>query len=279
MAGALRIGLLQFAPRLGEREANLDAIAAGLESAVADLFVLPELATSGYALPGRDRARALAERADGDSPGLRFLQALAEAKDAGLIVGMPLLEGEALYNAAALIRPGAPPLFYRKLHLFYREAELFAPGDRPPAVARFRGLRIGTMICFDWIFPEMARLLALAGADLIAHPSNLVLPGFAQAAMVTRCVENGVFGVTCNRVGQERYPDEKGALDFTGLSQVIDPRGRRLLQLDEAESRCAVLDIDPTAARDKWITPRNHVLDDRRPEHYAGLRADDADAR
>ena len=271
MGGLYRVGLFQFAPRLGEREANLDAIEAGLEGADAELFVLPELATSGYALQDPTGARAVAERPEG-SAGLARLQALSEAKNAALVVGLPLLEDDELFNASALLRPGREPVFYRKLHLFYREKELFAPGDRPPEVHEHRGVCIGVMICFDWVFPETARLLALAGADLIAHPSNLVLPGFAQAAMVTRSVENGVFTVTCNRVGEESYPDEEKPLRFTGLSQVLDTRGARQVGFGEDETRCEVVELDPAEAADKMITPRNHLLADRRVEFYRGLR-------
>jgi predicted amidohydrolase len=265
-----RVGLLQFAPRLGGREENLAVIAAGLAGSEAELFVMPELATCGYALPNREAALALAERPEG-SPGLSALQALAERKGAALAVGLPLAEGERLYNAAALLRPGQAPHFYRKLHLFDRERELFDPGDRAPAVVDHRGLRIGLMICFDWVFPELARCLALAGADLLAHPANLVLPGLAQAAMVTRALENGVFAATANRVGEERRQGGTEALRFTGRSQLLDPGGRVLLAFGETESRCAVARIAPGAAREKRLTPRNHLLTDRRPECYAGL--------
>lgn len=272
-AAELRVALLQFAPRLGRRDENLAAIAAALAGVEAQLFVLPELATSGYALPDRAGALALAERPAG-SPGLAALQALAERKRAALVVGLPLAEGERLYNAAALLRPGREPVFYRKLHLFDRERELFDPGDRPPVLADYLGLRLGMMICFDWVFPELARCLALAGADLIAHPANLVLPELAQAAMVTRAVENGLFTATANRTGEERNPDGGPPLVFTGRSQLVDPRGRRLLACGATESACRVVSLAPAAAREKRLTPRNHLFRDRRPEHYAGLLAE-----
>lgn len=265
-----RVALLQFAPLLGERQANLATIETVLGDAEADLFILPELATSGYALPDRESGMDLAEGLT-QGEGLDRLQALAEKKDAALVAGLPLREGDRLYNAAGLFRPGAAPVFYRKLHLFYREQELFDPGDRPVEVHEHRGLNLGMMICFDWVFPEVARSLTLAGAQLLAHPSNLVLPGFAQAAMVTRSVENGVFTATCNRVGEESYPDEQKALRFTGLSQLLDPRGTRLVACDEAESSLIQASIDPGMASNKSLTPHNHLLEDRRPELYGAL--------
>ena len=277
MADRLRVGMYQFCPRLGDREGNLAAIEAGLAGVEADLVVLPELATSGYALPSREAAAAVAESPG--SAGLTRLQALAESLGAALLLGLPLAENGKLFNAAALLRPAAPPVFYRKLHLFYREGEVFDPGDRPAPVEDVAGARVGVMICFDWVFPELARSLALAGAELLAHPSNLVLPGFAQAAMVTRAVENRVFAITCNRVGEERYPDEERSLRFTGLSQALDPRGRPLLQFGETDTRRGVVTLDLAEARDKRITPRNHLFADRRPEHYGPLTAPLSDGR
>ncbi len=269
-----RVALFQFAPRLGDRTANLDAIEAGLGEVDAELFILPELATSGYALPDRAAVMALAEDI-GAGPGLDRLQALAQKKDAAIIAGFPLRESDRLYNAAGLFRPGQAPVFYRKLHLFYRERELFDAGDRPLEVHEHRGLRLGMMICFDWLFPEVARRLTLDGAQLLAHPANLVLPGFAQAAMVTRAVENGVFAATCNRVGEETFPDETKALRFTGLSQVLGNRGDRLVACGESETALLSVSIDPAAAADKSLTPHNHVLGDRRPEFYGGMPCPD----
>jgi predicted amidohydrolase len=151
------------------------------------------------------------------------------------------------------------------VHLFDREARVFAPGPDPFQVFAWGEWRVGLMICFDWIFPEAARSLALLGADLIAHPSNLVLP-YCHAAMVTRALENGVFVATANRVGTESRAGR--SLTFTGGSRVIDPRGRVLGAAGTATEETLVVDLDPAAARDKMITDHNHRLADRRPALY-----------
>jgi len=75
------------------------------------------------------------------------------------------------------------------------------------------------MICFDWFFPESARTLALKGAQLILHPSNLVMP-YCQDAMITRSIENRVFSITSNRIGRE------GGYNFTGKSQIVSFDGK-----------------------------------------------------
>ena len=86
--------------------------------------------------------------------------------------------------------------------------------------------RIGLMVCFDWFYPESVRTLALKGADIVAHPSNLVLP-HCPDAMITRCLENRVFAVTCNRIGsEERGGKEK--LSYIGTSEIVSPTGKIL---------------------------------------------------
>ncbi|MCP4548319.1 MAG: hypothetical protein GY835_17800 [bacterium] len=260
-----RIALMQTRPVLGELEVNLSLMRELAAPHAADLFVYPELATTGYALTDFANARAQAEEPAGGS-GLEFLQELAEEKSAAVIAGLPLHERGALFNASALLRPGMAPVFYRKLHLFYREKDLFTPGDRPPEVWEWRGLKLGMMICYDWVYPETARIMAHDGADLIVHPANLVL-SHCQRAMVTRSLENGVFTATVNRIGEERYPGED-PLVFTGGSQVTTPRGELTVSLPVAETAVRVVEIDPAQARGKSLTTRNHLFADRRADIY-----------
>jgi len=111
----------------------------------------------------------------------------------------------------------------------------------------------------------VARTLALAGADVICHPSDLVL-GHCQQAMLTRSLENGVFSVTANRFGADRRPH--GEVNFTGRSQIVGPRGELLFRAPSQREVVHVLKIDPARARDKAITSQNQLLKDRRPEFY-----------
>ncbi len=122
------------------------------------------------------------------------------------------------------------------------------------------------MVCFDWIYPESARTLALKGAQLIAHPSNLVLP-HCPDAMVTRCLENRVFAATANRVGRE----DRGGVDLTyiGKSEVVSPRGEILRRLGEDREEVAVEEVDLSLAKSKRINSHNDLFPDRRPQYYA----------
>ncbi|MEO0425322.1 MAG: nitrilase-related carbon-nitrogen hydrolase [Pseudomonadota bacterium] len=261
----MRVGVFQFHPTFGDVEGNRQRVCDALAEVEADLLVLPELAFTGYHFVDRAEATSLAEPLD-DSPTLSALIDLCRARDLHLVTGFTERAGEQLFNSALLIGPDGLIDCYRKLHLFNTETAIFDPGDQPLRVHEVRGVRLGMMVCFDWAFPEVARTLALRGAQVLCHPSNLVLT-FCQQAMITRSIENRVFAVTTNRFGEDRRPH--GALDFTGQSQVTTPKGEVLLSCAGDAEALRVVTIDPTEADGKFITPANHVHDDRRPEFYA----------
>ncbi len=173
-----------------------------------------------------------------------------------------------VFNSALLIGPEKVIHTYRKLHLFNTEKNYFDPGDTSLTVSLVGDVRVGMMICFDWAFPEVARILALKGADIICHPSNLVLT-HCQQAMCIRALENGVFTVTANRYGTESRP--QGELTFTGQSQITDPLGKRLCTAKPQEECLSVVEIDVSRARDKQLTTQNNLFEDRRPDKYQSL--------
>ena len=194
-----------------------------------------------------------------------------------IVAGYPERAGDALYNAAAIVVNGEPVRSYRKIHLFGFERDCFDPGDRPFPVIEHAGLRVGTMICFDWIFPEAARTLALGGADVIAHPSNLVLPGWCQRAMRIRALENRVYTITANRFGTESRPP-RPTLNFTGASCIVDPDGEVIADASEGAPALLQTTVDLDLTRDKQIPSGNRLLLERRPEFYAdSARGDPAD--
>lgn len=237
-----------------------------MATATADIWVLPELFNSGYLFRTIDEVRQLAE----DVPGGYTTQALlelAERYDTTIIAGIAEKDGEHFYNAAICV-DGSDGLLgcYRKIHLFDREKLFFTPGDTPFDVIELAGCKIGMMICFDWIFPEAARSLALKGADLICHPSNLVLP-YCQNAMVTRCLENRVFAVTANRIGTESRGEH--TLGFTGGSQIVSPKGVILAKASTNTEAVQVVDIDISEAQDKMVTANNQLFEDRRSDFYS----------
>ncbi len=260
---------VQFEPTHRHVAANLDSIDR-LTPDDADLVVFPELATCGYLfLDPTDLRRVAFSR---KSPEMERLHGVAERCNCHLVVGFAEATAEGVYNSAALIGPAGLVDVYRKVHLFNTEKRVFVPGNEAWRVNKIGDATVGMMICFDWQFPEVARILALKGADLICHPSNLVLP-YCQTAMVTRCLENRVFAATCNRVGTETVGGEQ--VNFTGQSQILTPLGERLAQASVDTPDVIRATLDPSQARHKNINELNDWHADRRPELYGDLTRDD----
>lgn len=263
----MKVGFYQFRPQFGKVSRNLLKVTGALRQARADLIVLPELAFTGYYFKDRAEAMALAEDTS-DSPIVDSLRALCRDRHFHIVTGFAERHRDKCFNSALLIGPDGLIHTYRKLHLFNQEPDWFDPGDTPLRVNVIDGARIGIMVCFDWVFPEAARVLALQGAEILCHPSNLVL-GHCQKVMLSRCLENRVFAITANRYGTDKRPH--GELRFTGKSQVAGPDGKRIFRATAQRELLHIEDIDPALARDKHITPLNDVLANRRPEFYREL--------
>jgi predicted amidohydrolase len=264
-----RVAFVQGRPRFGKPEENLERGLALARTVEADLVVLPELWSSGYVFSSHGEVDALAEDARGGLTA-RALVAAAKRDRRHYVAGFPERARGRVYNSALLVGPAGIKTVYRKLHLFERECEWFTPGDLPLATHRVGAARVGLLICFDWRFPEAARVLALQGADVIAHPSNLVFPN-AQEAMRVRALENRVYTVTANRTGTERRPG--GTVPFTGRSQVVDPDGIVVARAGRAATVAMAVDCDLARARRKQLTKLTPLFTNRRPEHYQSLAA------
>ncbi|MFQ5330195.1 MAG: nitrilase-related carbon-nitrogen hydrolase [Thermodesulfobacteriota bacterium] len=264
----MRTGFFQTSPLFGQVEENVEAVVARLKGISADLVVLPELFATGYQFKSKRELASLAEEIPGGYTTRRLAECAKESK-LFIVAGIAEQSGSALYNSSVLIGPKGVVALYRKLHLFWKEKGLFTPGNLPLEVhnlgRRAGGARVGMMICFDWLFPEAARTLALKGADIICHPSNLVLPHCPQA-MITRCLENRLYAVTANRVGREERI-KGAALKFIGQSQVVAPGGEVLCRASGTKEALEVVDIDLKCARDKRMTS-NDILKERRVEFY-----------
>jgi predicted amidohydrolase len=260
-----RVGFCQFKPELLNVDANLEKLKVMLKGVEADLIVLPELAFSGYIFKSKEEVLTIAEE-PGTSKSIDLFRKLAAENNTSYIAGFAELDGEKVYNSCFLVNPDGTLYVYRKTHLFSREKLFFDRGDSGFFVVEAKsGVKIGMMVCFDWIFPESARTLALKGAQIICHPSNLVLP-WCQQAMITRSIENRVFTITANRTGREKNGEFE--MYFTGQSQVTTPKGEVLNRLNETEETVWITNIDPELANNKMVTEFNHVHNDRRSEFY-----------
>lgn len=261
----MKSGFLQMAPVLGESPNN--ALKAGnlIEQAGEfDLIVLPELANSGYNFNGIDEAMELSESIS-KSHFVDVMQQICATRKCHIVTGFCERDGDRLFNSSLLINENGVVGKYRKIHLFNNEKDYFTPGDSQPELYKIGEWKIGMLVCFDWAFFEIWRVLALKGADLIVHPANLVVKGGGHAAVPVYAKTNSYYVITSNRTGIERD------LHFTGESLIAAPDGSLLAQADSDSDVIQIAELDLSKARDKMITPKNDLIADRRPEMYGGL--------
>jgi len=261
----LKIGFIQFAPVLGDVQATIRKIDGLInQSQITDILVLPELCNSGYNFTSFEEAWETSENIE-NSIFINYLLSKCKQFNLYIVSGFNERDNKDLYNSAILIGPKGYIGKYRKLHLFMNEKDYFKPGNISLPVFDIGLCKIGMLVCFDWIFPEVWRIVALKGAEIICHPSNLVLPGLAQKAVPIHALTNRVYTITANRIGTE------GDLSFTGLSTIANPNGDILFQASQTEEETVIKDIDIRLARDKIITKKNDLFSDRRPEEYSFL--------
>lgn len=265
----MRAALLQYDPAYLDVSGNLDEVENRLAAVDADLIVLPEFFATGYHFKSMQDVQSVAEPIDGGATTAR-LHTWAQNRGCVFVAGLPESDGEAFYNSAVVVGPGGPVGVYRKNHLYYREKTYFQPGNKGFPVFEVEtrdgvSYRLGVMICFDWYYPEAARSLALSGADVVAHPSNLVRKDCPRS-MPIRALENHVFTITANRIGREEAHGE--VLEFIGQSVICDPHGETLFSAPRDEAVVGNAEFDPMAARDRQITPFNDLFSDRRPQEY-----------
>jgi predicted amidohydrolase len=247
----LQVACAQMDIALGDKEKNLEtALHMASEAAHrgVDLLVLPELFTTGYCL---DQVDSLAEKPKGHS--IRLLRDLAGRFRVFLIAGSLLERRENhVYNTTPVIgKDGRLFGYYDKAHLFppFQEDRYLSPGTDLPIFKTDLGV-FGVMICFDIRFPELARSLALAGAQVLFCPAQF--PSERTAIWATllraRAIENQVFVVGCNRVGSD------GKHTYGGRSAIIDPEGKTLAQADDtAQLINATIDLGQVVLAQKQL--------------------------
>ena len=270
----IRVAAVQMEPKLGEVATNRTAILRRLREASAagaKLIAFPECALTGYGFSNKAEAMEFAETLPGPSTG-KIAAACADLK-VHAIFGLLERDGDRLFNACALVGPEGLVGSYRKVHLPYLGVDRFAdPGDRPFVVHDAGGVHIGMSICYDGAFPEVGRVQALLGADLLVLPTNW--PTHSECAsevmMACRALENVVYAMAVNRVGEER------GFRFIGRSSICGTGGERLASASPDREEILYADIDPARARRKKLirVPGLHEIDriaDRRPAFYGKI--------
>ncbi|MFN0198053.1 MAG: carbon-nitrogen hydrolase family protein [Planctomycetaceae bacterium] len=265
---------VQMDVRLGECDHNVSRMIDFIKTTTARgaaLTIFPECAVSGYCFQSQEEAEKYAEPIPGPSTS-RMSEACRDLNSYA-VFGMLERDQSRLFNVAVLVGPAGVIGSYRKVHLPFLGVDMITtPGDRPFEVFSAGDVRVGLNICYDAAFPEVARTLALLGADVIILPTNWP-PGaecVADFVINARAMENGVYYAAVNRVGTER------GFTFIAKSRICDPGGRTLAEATTNGEEILYAEIDPSRARRKHvirIAGKNEIdrFADRRPEMYGTI--------
>ncbi|HET7520269.1 MAG TPA: carbon-nitrogen hydrolase family protein [Candidatus Limnocylindria bacterium] len=271
---SIRVAACQIDPKIGEVDANLERIATAVTEAAAGgatFIVLPEAAVTGYAFSSLAEALPVARQAESSAEGM--LAGLAQTHRATIVCGTLEASGDEVFNVALVLTADGRRYRYRKIHLPFLGIDRYAtPGPDAPAVIEVDGLRFGVLICYDLRFPEVARICALEGADLIALPTNwpVGVQFHPDLFAPARAAENHCYVLAADRVGTER------GTTFMGRSVLYDPDGQRLAAASDTDEEIIYGDVSPEAARATHVRrrPGEHEWDtigDRRPGLYERL--------
>jgi N-carbamoylputrescine amidase len=272
-----------------DRQTNLDFSIAKIHEAAAanaDLVVLPELHLDPYFCQNEDYHHFdLAQPIPG--PTTEVLSELA--KKLGIVIVSTLFEKRTagLYHNTAVIfdKDGSVAGKYRKMHIpddpgFY-EKYYFTPGDIGFKPIETSVGKLGVLICWDQWFPEGARLMALAGAEILIYPTAIGWDPEDTAdehqrqldAWITiqrsHAVANGIPMIACNRVGFEKAPDSDAGINFWGNSFIAGPQGELLISANASEPQLLTCTIDK--ARSERVRQIWPYLRDRRIDEYGNL--------
>lgn len=270
----MQIAAVQMDVKIGDVAGNSKRMAEFVRrnaSGGVQLSVFPECAATGYCFDSLEEGLEYGETLKGGS--VETMTGACRASNSYAVYGTLEKTETDLFNAAVFVGPQGVIATYRKVHLPWLGIDKFTTyGDRPFEVREVAGVRVGMNICYDSGFPESSRCLTLLGADLVVLPTNWP-PGaecLAEHAIRTRAMENGIYYLAVNRVGEER------GTTFIGRSSICAPNGDVLAMASPHHEEILIAEIDPERARRKRVvrTPGKHVIDrvaDRRPDMYGPL--------
>lgn len=259
MARTIKAASVQFNITLGEIEPNLEQVRGALADLAAEgvqLAVLPEMWATGFAYKDLNRLAARTGEI------VEEIAALSAQYSMVIVGSLPEPHEDKVYNTAFVLDKGELKGKYRKIHLFslMQEDRSFDGGDSWLLAETSVG-KVGVFICYDLRFPELARRLAVEGAEILVVPGEWPKPRQEhwRTLLRARAIENQLFVVATNCCGIS------GRLDFFGMSMIIDPKGELLAEAGcEPQNITALLDFDAMAAWRQQIP----CFKDRKPQSY-----------
>jgi len=272
MLDKIKIAAAQIDPKLMRSDENLGNILSFTKEAAANgasLVVFPECGLTGYVFSSRQETMPFAETIPG--PSTEKIATLCRQLGVYVVFGLLEKEDSKLFNAAAFLGPQGLIGKYKKTHLPFLGVDRFVDiGDSPFQVYPTPIGNIGLFICYDIVFPESSRVMALMGADILAHPTNFPTGAgdkITNYVINTRAIENTVHLISTNRVGTE-----EGYL-FSGLSKIVAASGKTIALASSDKEEIIYGEVSLKKARQKhlvfkageWEVDR---IKDRRPELY-----------
>ncbi len=260
----MRIASVQMNPIAGEVEKNIHTMCEHIENAAAagnDLVVFPEMSDTGYDMPTIVRtARNWADST------VSKLQDTARRCRVNVAAGVSEKEETNIYNSVAIIgRDGSLIGRHRKTHLITAEPMLeqnyLKAGDEL-TIVQIENAQFGIMTCYEIRFPEIARTLALKGAQVLLIPAAwplVRLPHWTTLALA-RAIENQVFVIAANRIGSD------GGVIFAGTTTIVDPYGVVLASASQIHEDVVVAKLN--LERISVVRSQIKVHQDRRPTLY-----------
>lgn len=273
MSQKLKIAGIQCDVQIGDVEANLTLMKRHLaDLANENLFLIafPECFLQGYCYDSLEAA--LAAGVSHDDEAVQQVIRLATAHDVHIVFGFLQRDGDVVYNSCGMATRHGDLHLYHKVHLPKLGVDQFTTPGNTFQPVQVDGVSIGMNICYDCSFPEPARLLALQDVDLIVLPTNWP-PGAGSTADFipnARALENNIYYMAINRVGEER------GFRFIGKSKICHPDGYDLAFADHENAAILMAEFDPSVARNKHLVrvPDKHEIHrfaDRRPEYYRDI--------
>lgn len=249
----------------GDPEANRNNVkqwfAKNVKPEETDLVVLPEMWTTAYTLP---ELHTYAEPPENES--ISLLQSLAEAYHVHIIGGsIAVAEEKDIYNRALVINNKGELIYhYDKLHLvpMLNEPAYLSPGRDKVKVFELDGIKMGLIICFDLRFPEIIRDLALQGAQVLFIPAEWpdARAGHWEVLQQARAIENQMYVVSCNRIG------EYDGVEFAGRSMITDPWGTVLSKGSQGEEEILQENLDLENVKN--VRKQVPIFESRVPQYY-----------